>query len=85
MVPAVKKTIDVNRLRADLAAAGVELLAAQCAVDRVRLQYPLKDIVSFGERQALKRAIAAVDSLHAFFSQIATQVMHQENANKEAE
>jgi hypothetical protein len=85
MVPAVKKTIDVNRLRADLASAGVELLAAQCAADRVRLQYSSKDIVAFGERQALKRAIAAVDSLHAFFSQIAAQIKHQESANQEAQ
>lgn len=85
MVPAVKKKIDVNRLRADLASAGVELLAAQCAADRVRLQYSAQDIVSFGERQALKRAIAAVESLHAFFSQISTQIRHQENANQEAE
>ena len=85
MVPAVKKSIDVNRLRADLAAAGVELLAAQCAVDRVRLHYLPKDVVAFGERQVLKRAIAAVDALHAFFSQISAQISHQENANKEAE
>jgi hypothetical protein len=85
MVPAVKKSIDVNRLRADLASAGVELLAAQCATDRVRLQYSAQDIVSFGERQALKRAIAAVESLHAFFSQISTQIRHLENANQEAE
>ena len=44
-----------------------------------------QDIVSFGERQALKRAIAAVESLHAFFSRISTQITHQENANQEAE
>jgi hypothetical protein len=85
MVPAVKKSLDVNRLRADLASAGVELLAAQCAVDRVRLQYSAQDVVSFGERQALRRAIAAVESLHAFFSQISTQIRHQENANQEAQ
>lgn len=85
MVPAVKKSIDVNRLRADLASAGVELLAAQCAVDRVRLQYAAQDIVSFGERQALKRAIAAVESLHGFFSQISAQIRHQESANKVTE
>ena len=85
MVPAVKKKIDVNRLRADLASAGVELLAAQCAADRVRLQYSAQDIVSFGERQALKRAIAAVESLHTFFSQISTHIRHQENANQEAD
>jgi len=74
-----------EEIRADLAAAGVELLAAQCAADRVRLQYSAKDIVAFGERQALKRAIAAVESLHAFFTQISGQIRHQENANRPAE
>ena len=62
MVPAVKKQIDVNRLRADLAAASVELLSAHCAADRVRLQYSLQDIVAFGDPQALKRAIASAES-----------------------
>jgi hypothetical protein len=74
MAPAVKKQIDVNRLRADLAAAGVELLSAQCAADRVRLQHSPKDIVAFGEPQALKRAIASAESLHRFFSQIAAEM-----------
>ena len=52
------KNVDVARLKADLAAAAVELLSAHCAVDRVRLQYSPQDIVSFGERSALKRAIS---------------------------
>jgi hypothetical protein len=74
MAPAVKKQVDVNRLRADLAAAGVELLSAQCAADRVRLQHSPQDIVAFGEPQALKRAIASAESLHRFFSQIAAEM-----------
>ena len=83
MVPAVKKQIDVNRLRADLAAAAVELLSAHCAADRVRLQYSPQDIVAFGESQALKRAIASAESLHKFFSQVATQIKQQENRKDE--
>jgi hypothetical protein len=74
MAPAVKKQVDVNRLRADLAVAGVELLSAQCAADRVRLQHSPQDIVAFGEPQALKRAIASADSLYRFFSQIAAEM-----------
>lgn len=49
MVPAVKKQIDLTRLRADLAAAGVELLSAQCAADPVRLQYSPEDVAAHGE------------------------------------
>jgi hypothetical protein len=83
MVPAVKKQIDVNRLRADLAAAAVELLSAHCAADRVRLQYSPQDIVAFGESQALKRAIASSESLHSFFSQVAAEIKLQGNSNDE--
>lgn len=83
MVPAVKNQIDVNRLRADLAAAAVELLSAQCAADRVRLQYSLQDIVAFGESQALKRAIASAESVHNFFSRVAAQIKQQKNGTDE--
>ena len=56
------KHVDVARLKADLVRRGVELLSAHCAADRVRLQYSPQDIVSFGERTALKRAIASAES-----------------------
>lgn len=79
MVPAVKKQVDVTRLIADLSAAGVELLSAQCAADRVRLQYSPHDIAAFGEPKTLKRAIASAEALHKFFSQIEAQLRKQEN------
>jgi len=78
MVPAVKKQIDLTRLMADLSAAGVELLSAQCAADRVRLQYSPHDIAAFGEPQTLKRAIASAEALHKFFSQIEAQLRKQD-------
>lgn len=78
MVPAVKKQIDVVRLMADLAAAKVELLSAQCATDRVRLQYSPQDIVKFAERQTLERTIASAEAVHRFFSQIAAQMKREE-------
>jgi hypothetical protein len=82
MVPAVKKQIDMNRLRADLAAASVEMLSAQCAADRVRLQYSLQDIAIFGDPQALKRAIASAESMHNFFSQVAAEMRRQQEDNR---
>jgi hypothetical protein len=77
-----KKQLDVVRLKADLAAAGVELLSAQCAADRVRLQYSPNDIVTFGERHALKRAIASAEALYHFFSEIDTHIRHKEGARE---
>ena len=78
MVSAVKKQIDVTRLLAELSAASVELLSAQCAADRVRLQYSPQDIATFGEPRTLKRAIASAEALHQFFSQIEAQTKKQE-------
>lgn len=75
------KQVDVNRLRADLSAAAVELLSAHCAADRVRLQYSPQEIANFGERQALKRAITSVQALYNFFSQIGDHLQHQESGN----
>ncbi len=75
-----KKQLDVVRLKADLAAASVELLSAQCAADRLRLKYAAQDIVTFGERNALKRAIASAEALHQYFSNIESQIKHTESS-----
>lgn len=81
MVQGTKKQIDIARLKADLTAAGVELLSAHCAADRVRLKYSPQDIVAFGERRTLERAIASAEALHNFFSQIEAQISRQEDTN----
>jgi hypothetical protein len=82
MAPGAKKQVDIARLKADLAAASVELLSAHCAADRVRLQYSPQDIVAFGERRALERSIKSAEALHRFFSQIGAQINHEEGANQ---
>ena len=82
MASGTKKQVDVGRLKADLAAAGVELLSAHCAADRVRLQYSPQDIVAFGERRTLERAIASARALHSFFSQIESQIRKEDGANR---
>ncbi len=80
---AVNKHVDVTRLRADLASAAVELLSAHCAADRVRLQYSPHDIVTYGETQALRRAISSARALNNFFSVIHDHMEHgEERARK---
>jgi hypothetical protein len=66
----VNKRADTARLITDLRAAKVELLSAQCAADRLRLHYSLRDIVTLGEHQTLERAIASARALNQFFSEI---------------
>jgi hypothetical protein len=77
-----KKQFDVARLNADICAASVELLSAHCAADRVRLQYSLEDIVAFGERTVLKKALSSVNALHRFFSQIEAQLTAKEETKQ---
>jgi hypothetical protein len=80
MAGAAKK-IDVVRLKADVAAASVELLSAHCATDRIRLQYSPQDIAAFGERHSLRRAIASAEAVCRFFAQIEAHIKRQPDAN----
>ncbi len=68
-----KKQVDVARLKADLAAASVELLSAHCATDRIRLQYSPQDVVACADPVALRKAVASAEALFRFFSQIEAQ------------
>jgi len=77
-----KKQVDVARLRADIAAAGVEVLSAHCAADRVRLQYSPQEIVMFGERSTLKKAIASSEAVYRFFAQIEAHMKHKDSSSQ---
>jgi hypothetical protein len=81
MMSGVKKQPDVPRLMAELTALKVELLSAQCAMDRLRLQYSPHDIVLYADRQALKRVIASAEALHDFCTQLQAQIKYQDNLN----
>jgi hypothetical protein len=81
MSPGARKQVDVSRLKADLAAANVELLSAHCATDRVRLKYSVQDMVTFGDRHSLLQAIASAEAIHRFLSQIQVHINRQEEDN----
>ena len=70
---------------ADLSAAKVELLSAQCAADRVRLQYSVQDIAAHAEPQLLKRLIASAAALYDFFSRIEAQIKQNKDASQRNE
>ena len=61
---------EIARLASDLRSVKIELLSAQSAADRLRRQYSVADIVSFGERHALKGAIASAGALCRYFSSL---------------
>jgi hypothetical protein len=77
-----RKQVNVARLKADVAAAGVELLSAHCAADRVRLQYSPEDIVAFSERSTLKKAITSSHAIYRFFTLLEVQLKHSEDSTR---
>lgn len=77
-----KKQIDVTRLKADVAAAGVEILSAHCAVDRIRLQYSPHDVVQSAERNTLKKAIISAEAMYRFFALIEHELNNPEQPSR---
>lgn len=82
MESGARKRFEGGHLSAELTALKIELLSAQCAMDRIRLKYSPQDIVAFGERETLKRTIASADALHRFCSQIGAQIVQQEEETR---
>lgn len=80
MAAGVNKQVDVSRLMADLAAARVELLSAQCATDRLRLQYSPENIAAHGESKALLEMMASAEAVYRFFSQFEGLRHHEKGA-----
>ena len=74
-----KNPVNIARLKADLTAARIELLSAHCAADRIRLHYSMEDIVHFGERSELKKAIASAGALCRFYSQLEAHFQRQQD------
>jgi hypothetical protein len=72
------KPAAVGRLISDLRTAKLELLSAQSATERLRLQYSIADIVSLGEPRTLKGAIASASALCRFFASVEDQMKQAE-------
>ena len=77
-----RKQVDVARLKADVAAAGVEILSAHCAADRIRLQYSPEEIVTFSERSTLKKTITSSYALCKFFTLLEVQLKRAEDSSR---
>ena len=73
-----RRQSEIARLGSELRTAKIELLSAQCAADRLRLQYSVQDIISFGEPQVLKGAIASAAAVFRFFASLEDQMKQAE-------
>lgn len=74
--------VDVARLKADVAAAGVEMLSAHCAADRVRLHYSPQDVVAYSERKTLRKAIASAEAVYRFFALLKIELKNVEESSR---
>jgi len=58
------------QLNADLRHAQLELLSAECATKRLRLQYSIEEIACYAEPEVLRKAIDTVSSLKDFYASL---------------
>lgn len=66
--------IAIMKLNAELRHAQLEMLSAQCATDRLRLNFTAEHVVQHGEPEVLRRACASASALHDFYSSIAERM-----------
>lgn len=63
-----ERRIDAYKLEGDLRDVYVELLSAQCAVDRIRMRYNPEDVAVRGNRFMVSRTISAALAICEYFS-----------------
>jgi len=66
--------VAVVQMNAELRRAQLEMLSAECATGRLRLRFSAEDVVRYGERDILRRAVASATALHDYYGAIARQV-----------
>lgn len=62
------------QMNAELRHAQLEMLSAQCATDRLRLRYSTEQIARHAQRDILRKAWAAANSLFEYYSSIVKQM-----------
>jgi len=62
--------VDSLKLDGDLRDAYVELLSAQCAIERIRLRYSPEDIAIKGSNFMVSRSISAANAICEYFSSV---------------
>jgi hypothetical protein len=64
----------IEQMNTELQNAQLELLSAQCAMDRLRLRFSAEDLARNGEAGVLRKAAASASALHDFYNGIVQQV-----------
>ena len=64
----------IEQMNKELQNAQLELLSAQCAMDRLRLRFSPEDLARNGEAEVLRKAAASAAALHDFYNGIVRNV-----------
>lgn len=71
--------VAIIKMNAELRSAQLEILSAQCATDRLRLRFSVRDIAQHAHRDVLRKALSSAIALHRYYSDIARQVTDPES------
>ncbi len=66
--------VAIMKLNAELRHAQLEMLSAQCATDRLRLNFNADHVVQHGEPEVLRKAFASATALHDYYNFIARRM-----------
>jgi hypothetical protein len=72
------------KLDGDLRDAYVELLSAQCAVDRMKTRYTAEEVASKGSQFMVSRSIAAANAICEYFSSLEKLLFPKDKPHKKA-
>jgi hypothetical protein len=62
--------VAIVQMDAELRHAELELISAQCATHQLRLRFSIDDLARYGQREVLRKAIAAASDLSDYYSSI---------------
>jgi hypothetical protein len=62
--------VAIVQMNAELRHAELELISAQCATHQLRLRFSTEDLARYGQREILRKAIAAASDLNDYYSSI---------------
>ena len=66
--------IAIVQMNAELRTAQLELLSAQCATDRLRLRFSIKDIARHAQRDVLQKALSSATALQRYYKEVVSEV-----------
>ena len=66
--------VAIMKLNAELRHAQLEMLSAQCATDRLRLNFTPDHIAQHGEPEVLRKAVSSAAALHDYYKYVAQRI-----------